>query len=101
MLARGRFVDDGDRPRPAGGTAPHLDGKRAHRESLGRQRLEIVQLLDVAIADLAAGLVAFPDQAGVMASEIFLPGMDEWRVPAPAVGTRDPPAPLGPIEGRP
>ena len=32
------------------------------------QRFEIVQLLDVAIADVAAGLVPLPDDRGVMAS---------------------------------
>src|SRR5262245_60417942 len=72
-------VDDSDRARPACGTAAHLHWKAAHYESLGRQRFEIVQLLDVAIADLAAGLVAFPDQAGVAGGKIFLPGVDEGR----------------------
>ena len=38
-------------------------GKQLTVNPVGRQRLEIVQLLDMAIADLAAGLVALPDQA--------------------------------------
>src|SRR5262245_63767784 len=87
--ARDASVDDGDGARPAGGTAAHFYWKAAHRESFRRQRFAIVQLLDVAIADLAAGLVAFPEQAGIAGGEIFLPGVDEGRVPAPAVGAGD------------
>src|SRR6516162_8548014 len=78
--------DDRDGARPAGGTAAHFDRKAAHHEPSGRQRFEIVELLDVAIADLAAGSVAFPDQTRVAGGEIFLLGVDERRVPAPAVG---------------
>src|SRR5262245_52707551 len=96
--ARDASVDDGDRARPAGGTAAHLDRKAAHHEFLGGQRFEIVQLLDVAIADLTAGLVALPDQAGIAGGEIFLPGVDEGRVPAPAVGAGDAHAALEQLE---
>src|SRR5262249_57479119 len=77
----------------------HFDGKAAHHEPFGRQRFEIVELLDVAIADLATGSVAFPDQAGVAGGEIFLLGVDEWRVPAPAVGAAHTHAPLEQVEG--
>ena len=63
MMATAR-VQPADPPRT-------LTGKQLTDESLGRQCLEIVQLLDVAIADLTTGLVAFPDQARVMAGEYF------------------------------
>src|SRR3982074_997626 len=85
----GGILDHRDGAGPAGGTAGHLDRKAAHHETLRRQRFEIVQLLDMAIADLAAGLVALPDQAGVVGGEIFLPGVYERGVPAPAVCTGD------------
>src|SRR5947207_2684247 len=80
------FLDNGDRTGPAGGAAAHLDRKAAHGESGCRQRFEIVQLLDVAIADLAARLMAFPDQAGIAGGEVFFPRVDERSVPTPAVG---------------
>ncbi len=80
-------IDDRDRARPTGGAAAHLDREATHREALRRQRFQIMQLLDVAIADLAAGLVAFPDQAGVACGEVFLLGVHERRIPTPAVGS--------------
>ena len=49
-----------------------------------------MQLFDVAIADMAAGLVAFPDQAGVFGLRVFLRGVDERRIPAPGVGAGQP-----------
>ena len=44
-----------------------------------------MQLFDVAVADVAPGLVAFPDQAGIPSLGEFLRGVDERRVPAPAI----------------
>src|SRR3954451_21701720 len=52
------------RPRPPRRGALDLHRKARHHEPGRRQLLQIVQLFDVAIADVAAGLVAFPDQAG-------------------------------------
>ena len=51
--------------RPAGRGGADLHRQAAHREPGRRQHLQVVQLLNVAVADLAAGLVALPDQAGV------------------------------------
>jgi len=47
---------------------------------------EIVQLLEVAITDLAARLMTLPDQGRIVGFGIFLRGMDERRVPGPAMG---------------
>ena len=44
-----------------------------------------MQLFDVAVADVAPGLVAFPDQACIFGLGEFLRGVDERGVPAPAV----------------
>ncbi len=63
-----RVVEDRHRARPAGRGAADLVRKAADDEAVGRQRFEVVQLLEVAVADVAAGLVAFPDQRGVLAS---------------------------------
>src|SRR5665811_255048 len=78
-------INDRHRPRPAGGTAAHLHRKAAHQEALGRQGFEIVQLFDMAIADFASGTMAFPDQLGIVSLGVFLLGVDERRVPAPAI----------------
>jgi len=53
----------------------------------------------MAVADLAAGLVPFPDQAGVVGGEISFLGMDERRVPAPAVDAGDADATLEQVQG--
>ena len=85
--------------RPARGTAAHFDRKAAYHEALGRLRFEIVELLDMAIADLAAGFVAFPDQTRIAGGEIFLLGVHERRVPAPTVSAGHAHAALEQIEG--
>src|SRR6185436_16252974 len=56
-------VENGNRPCPARRGALDLHREARHHEAGRWQLLEIVQLFDVAIADMAAGLVAFPDQA--------------------------------------
>src|SRR5438552_3365550 len=77
-----------------------LHRETTDRETLRRQLVQIVQLFDVAIADLAAGPVALPDQAGVVGLRILRHGVDERRVPAPAVDAGDPDAALQQIERR-
>ena len=47
-------------------------GKAAYREAFDGQRLEIVQLLDVAIADVAAGTMALPRSATRRAVSAYL-----------------------------
>src|ERR1043166_8935672 len=74
-------IKDGDRPGPARRGALDLHRETGHHETGRRQELQIVQLLDVTIADMAAGLVAFPDQARVLCLGIFLGGVDERRIP--------------------
>src|ERR1700676_76648 len=46
----------------------------------------------MAVPDMAPGLVAFPDDRGVLGFRITSSGMDERRVPAPGVGPRHPDA---------
>ena len=77
-----------------------LNGKQHTMKAGGRQRLEVVQLLEVAVADLHAGAMALPDQDGVAGLGIALLGVDEGRVPAPAVGAGHPHAALEQIERR-
>src|ERR1700675_4595442 len=93
-------VQNRDRPGPARGCALDLDRETRHGESGRGQLLEIVQLFDVAIADVAARLVAFPDQAGILGFGVFLRGIDERRVPAPAVDAGQPHAALQEIHRR-
>src|SRR6266852_7971716 len=92
------LIQDRDRAGPAGGAGPYLDRKAAHLEAGRRQAFQIVQLLEMAIADLAAGLVALPDQARIAGLGKFLGCVHERRIPAPAVDSGDPHAPLQQIE---
>src|SRR5665213_1721123 len=84
--------------RPAGGAAAYFHWKAADREAGWRQRLEVVQFLDMAVTDLAPGAVAFPDQLGVVCLGIFLHGVDEGRVPAPTIGAGHAYAAFGEVE---
>src|SRR5438552_270991 len=93
-------VEDRHRPGPAGGRAFDLDRKTGDGETGRRQLLEVVQLFDVAVADVAPGLVTFPDQAGVPGFGVFLRGVDKRRVPAPAVDAGQSHAALEQIHGR-
>jgi len=43
--------------------------------------------------------VTFPDQTRITCLGIFLRGVDEWRVPAPAIGAGQPHAALEQIHG--
>src|SRR5665213_1160376 len=97
---RSQLVENGDSPGPAAGSGADLHREAAHHETLRRQHFEIVQLLDVAIADLAAGTVALPDDGGVLALREAVLGVDERRVPTPAIGAGDAHAALQEIERR-
>src|SRR5262249_50097216 len=80
-------VENRYRAGPAGGGAADLHREAGDGEAVRGDGLEIVQLLEMAVADVAPSLVAFPDQAGIAGlGELFL-GVDEGRVPAPAVRT--------------
>src|ERR1700732_3073979 len=87
-------VEHGDRPGPARRSALDLDRKTRHGETGRRQKLQIVQLFDVAVADVASGLVALPDQAGIAGLGELFRGIDERRIPAPAVDAGQPNAAL-------
>ena len=83
------LLEDRNDAGPAGGGFLDFGRKAGDGEAVGGQGLEIVQLLDMAVADVASRLVALPDQRGVMSCGIFLGGVDKGRVPAPAVDARD------------
>src|SRR5262245_66619582 len=64
----------------------NLDRETHHLKPVGWQLFQVVELLEMRVADLAAGAMAFPDQAGVAGLLHALAGVRERRVPAPAVG---------------
>src|SRR3990167_1596573 len=80
---------NGDRARPACRGTADLVGEAADREPRGRQRLQVVQLLKMAVADVAACLVALPDQGLVARLGHALGGVGKRRIPAPGVGARE------------
>src|SRR5262245_9931130 len=86
------FLEDRHRARPAGRGAADLVREAGDGEAVARQRLEIVQLLKMAVADVTTGLVAFPDDRGIVVLGPLLGGPVEWRVPAPGVGAGEPDA---------
>src|SRR6516162_4162358 len=91
-------LQDRHSPRPTGGGGFDLDGEAGNREAVRWQRLQVVQLLDVAVANLAASPVAFPDELGVLGGSIPLGRVREGRIPGPGVGAGDLDAPGGQIE---
>src|SRR6187455_247769 len=93
-------IENGDGAGPPGRGGMDLHGKATDRKSLVRKLVEIVQLLDMAIADLAAGAVALPNDFRIVSFGIFRLGVYERRVPAPAVGAGDAHAALQEIERR-
>src|SRR5262249_12913481 len=52
--------------------------------------LEIVQFLDMAIADLASSLMSFPNQACILGCEILVLGVNEGSIPTPSVSAGHP-----------
>src|SRR5206468_10612385 len=94
------IVEDRDRSCPACGTAFHLHREARDRESAWRQCFEVVQFFEMAVADVAAGLVAFPDDLRVMVPGVTLSGEAERGVPAPAIDAGDAHAALGEIKRR-
>src|SRR4029078_5941644 len=69
-----------------------------HREAVVGQRLQVVELLELAVAALAPGLVALPDDRRVAVALEALQRVAERRVPAPAVGADDPHALLHEVQ---
>src|SRR6185369_17970452 len=78
-------VEDRDGAGPARRGAANLNWEAADRESMRRQRFEVMQLFEVTITDLAPGLVPLPDQPGIAGLGIAPLRVHERRVPAPAV----------------
>ena len=55
-------IEDRYRSRPPGGGAADLGREAAYGEAVARQGFEVVQLLQMAVANFTARLVTFPDQ---------------------------------------
>src|SRR5690606_11141857 len=94
-----RSVEYGHGAGPASRSAANLMWKTTDDEAVGRQGLEVVQLLEVTVADVPARLVAFPQKALVAGFGELLGCVREGRVPAPGVGTRQAHAALQQIHG--
>src|SRR5690606_32270263 len=94
------FLEDGDSAGETGRGALDLEREAGDHVAGRGQPVELSQLLDVAIADLHAGAVAFPDQRGIPGLGIAARGVDEGRVPAPRVGAGDAHAAAGEVERR-
>src|SRR5689334_7558204 len=80
------FVDYSHRAGPSGGGPVHLDREAHHLEPVRRQLLEIMQLLQMRVANLAAGAMAFPDQSRVTGFRHLAARVRERRIPAPRIG---------------
>ena len=94
-----QLVEDRHRAGPPRRGGVHLHREAGHFEPVGGQRLQVVQLLDVGVADGASGAVAFPDDRRVVVLGVALRGVGERRVPAPGVGAGEPHAPLQQVQG--
>src|ERR1700719_2760784 len=79
-------VYDRYRPRPSCGCAMDLHWKTHHVEAIGRQLLQVVQLLQMRITDLTPRAMALPDQSGITRFGNLAPGVRERCIPAPTVG---------------
>jgi hypothetical protein len=75
--------------RPAAGRGFDLGREASDNEAIGRQLIEVAQLLHVAIGNLPAGFVAFPDDRGIVRRFPALARVHEGRVPAPGVDAAD------------
>src|SRR5580698_4833158 len=80
------LIEQRDAAGPAGRGSLDLHREAADLETERRQLVEIGELLHVAITDLAAGLVSFPDEACVAGFREPFAGERKRCVPAPAVG---------------
>src|SRR5262245_28793509 len=84
-----RLIDDGDGAGEARRGALDLEGEARDREPGRRKCVQIGELLDVAVADLHAGAVAFPDDRGIAALGEAARGVEEGRIPAPGIRAGD------------
>ena len=83
----GSVVDDRDRAGPAGRAAMHLHREADHLEAVGRQRFQVVQLLQVANSRSPARPDGLP-RSGRRSPPCcdLRRGVAEGRVPGPAIG---------------
>src|SRR3546814_18990923 len=79
------LVNDGDRPGPARRCAANLDGEACDHEAGRGQGFQIVQFFEVAVADVAAGLVALPNDRSVVVGLVTGCGMGKGRISAGTV----------------
>src|SRR3546814_5093258 len=85
---------EGDRPSPARGCSANRDREACDHEAGRGQGFQIVQFFEVAVADVAAGLVALPNDRSVVVGLITGCGMGKGRIPAPTVRSGEPNAAL-------
>src|SRR5687767_14888088 len=71
-----------------------LHREAGHLETGRRQRLQVMQLLDVAVTDLAARAMTFPDHRRITILGVLLGRETERSIPAPRVRTGQPNAHL-------
>jgi hypothetical protein len=73
-------VEDGDSTRPACRRPLDLRRETRDREPRGRQRIQVPQLLDLAVADFGTRLVSFPQDRGIAVLGVPLRDDRRWRV---------------------
>ncbi len=76
-----------------------LHREAADLESAGGQGFQVVQFLQVAVADVTADPVPFPDDRRIALARIAFRGVGEGRVPTPGVGAGQPHAVVEEIAG--
>src|SRR5215213_7398880 len=84
--------------RPTRRSLFYLHRKAGNLEPRRRQYFQVVQLLDVTIANLATRLVTFPDQLGILGFGVLLGRVDERRIPRPGIRAGDAHATRGEVE---
>lgn len=77
--------EDRHRAGPSRRRRVNLDREAGHFETTGRQRLQVVQFLDVAVADGAPGAMALPDDRRIVVAGVAGSGVGERRIPTPGV----------------
>src|SRR5215210_368425 len=75
-----------------------LYGEADHLEPVVRQLLQVGQLLDLAVRDLASRKVPFPDNGRVVVQLEPGSGEGERRIPAPRVGADEPDPPARQVQ---
>src|SRR5487761_2612877 len=95
-----QLVEQGDRAYPAGRAVPDLVRETGNDKTGCGKLLQIGQLLHVAIGSLTAGIMTFPDDAGIPGLLPAAPRMGKRGVPSPGVDAGDAHASPGEVERR-